>query len=297
MVFIFFTGLCMVAYLAAGMDVFDAVVHGMTTVATGGLSTKDDSIAHFESDAIEIVAIIFMIIGSIPFILYVQGFQGKPQQLWKNSQVKVFLFLIATLTVVAWILHPDSQADPGKSLLHAAFNVTSVVTGTGYSSTDYGQWHVGTTAFFFVIMFIGGCAGSTSCGIKVFRFQIVFETVKQHLGKVFYPNGIFIMRYNGKKVDDQVSAAVMNFFAVYFLLFGVLAILLNLTGLDFITSISAAGTAISNVGPGLGDIIGPSGNFKEINDTAKWILSAAMLIGRLELFTVLVLFMPRFWRD
>ena len=145
-------------------------------------------------------------------------------------------------------------------------------------------------------MFIGGCAGSTSCGIKIFRFQVMYETIKQHLRRIFYPNGIFVMRFNKRKIEDSVSSAVMNFFAVYFTLFGLFAILLNMTGLDFLTAMSAAGTAISNVGPGLGEVIGPDSTFKELNDPAKWVLSMAMLTGRLELFTVLVLFVPRFWR-
>lgn len=296
LVFIVITSFCIISYLLAGMTLIDAVVHGMTTVATGGFSTKDGSIGHFNSSTIEMIAIAFMILGSIPFILFVQAIRGEPWRLWRNSQVKVFIALLIILTTIAWYLHPGSETAPRSSFIEAAFSVTSIVTGTGYSAVDYGQWAVGTNAFFFAIMFIGGCAGSTSCGIKVFRFQIMFETIKQHLSRIFYPNGVFIMRFNNAVVDDSVSTAVMNFFAVYFLLFGIFAILLNLTGLDFITSMSAAGTAISNVGPGLGDIIGPSGTFKELSDPAKWIMSVAMLVGRLELFTVLVLFMPRFWR-
>ncbi|MDJ0612399.1 MAG: TrkH family potassium uptake protein [Rhizobiaceae bacterium] len=297
MIFIFFTALCSIAYMLAGMGVMDATVHAMTTVATGGFSTKDGSIGHFNSETIELISIVFMILGSIPFILFVQGFQGNPSRIWKNSQVKVFLVTLAIFSVIAWSLHPAGETAPRNSFLEAAFSVTSIMTGTGYSAADYGQWTIGANAFFFMIMFIGGCAGSTSCGIKIFRFQVMFETIRQHVSRVFYPNGIFIMRFNDQPIDDGVSSAVMNFFAVYFLLFGVFALLLNLTGLDFLTAMSAAGTAISNVGPGLGDLIGPHTTFKELNDPAKWILSAAMLVGRLELFTVLVLFIPRFWMD
>jgi len=297
MIFIFFTALCAIAYMLAGMGVMDAVVHAMTTVATGGFSTKDGSIGHFNSNTIEMIAIAFMVLGSIPFILFVQGFQGNPSRIWQNSQVRVFIMTLVAFTAIAWSLHPAGDTAPRNSLLEAAFSVTSIMTGTGYSAVDYGEWAVGANAFFFMIMFIGGCAGSTSCGIKIFRFQVMFETIRQHISRVFYPNGIFIMRFNRQPIDDSVSSAVMNFFAVYFLLFGVFALLLNMTGLDFLTSMSAAGTAISNVGPGLGDMIGPSSTFQELNDTAKWILSAAMLVGRLELFTVLVLFIPRFWLD
>ncbi|MEM7068753.1 MAG: TrkH family potassium uptake protein [Pseudomonadota bacterium] len=296
LVFILMTAICAVAYLVTGMELMDAVVHAMTTVATGGFSTHDSSIAYYDSTAIELVAITFMILGSIPFILYVQAWQGQPGKLWENSQVRVFLMLLAGLVSIAWGLHLGAENEPLKRLVQSAFNVTSIMTGTGYASADYGAWAPGSNAFFFAIMFIGGCAGSTSCGIKVFRFQVLFEVIKQQMYRIFYPNGIFVMRFNAARIENSVAGAVMNFFAIYFLLFGMFAILLNLTGLDFLTSMSAAGTAISNVGPGLGDTIGPTGNFKELNDTAKWILSAAMLVGRLELFTVLVLFMPRFWR-
>ena len=193
-------------------------------------------------------------------------------------------------------MHPGGSEEGNNSFVEAIFNVTSIMTGTGYSTADYGSWGPAANTLFFCLMFIGGCAGSTSCGIKVFRFQVMYETIKQHLSKTFYPNGIFVMRFNNQRIDDSVAGAVMNFFAIYLLLFGIFAIALNLTGLDFITAMSAAGTAISNVGPGLGPEIGPASTFKEINDPAKWILSAAMLVGRLELFTVLVLFVPRFWR-
>jgi len=297
LVFIVITAICIIAYGLAGMNIIDAFVHGMTTVATGGFSTKDASMGHFDSHVIDLIAVSFMILGSIPFILYVQATSGNPEKLWQNSQVQVFFSALVLCTSVAWLLNNTNEDMDGMTrFVDSIFSVTSIITGTGYSTTDYGLWAPGANAFFFAIMFIGGCAGSTSCGIKIFRFQILFETVKQHLRRIFYPNGIFVMRFNGKQIEDSAATAVMNFFAVYFLLFGIFAILLNLTGLDFITSMSAAGTAISNVGPGLGDTIGPSSTFKELNDTAKWILSAAMLVGRLELFTVLVLFMPRFWR-
>lgn len=298
LVFILITILCMLAYVFSGMRLFDAVVHGMTTVATGGFSSKDASMGFYDSHTIHLIAVTFMILGSIPFILYVQAYQGKPQKIWQNSQVKTFFIVLAFLITIAWIMHPGAAEGQSKytPLVDAMFNVTSIVTGTGYATTDYGIWAPGATSFFFCIMFIGGCAGSTSCGIKIFRFQVLFEAVKQHLVRIFYPNGIFVMRFNGNIIEDNVAVAVMNFFAIYFMVFGIIAIMLNLTGMDFLTAMSAAGTSISNVGPGLGAGIGPASTFQEVSDTAKWILSTSMLIGRLELFTVLVLFMPRFWR-
>ena len=296
LVFIVITFFCALAYLAAGMELDDAVIHAMTTVATGGFSTKDASIGYFDSHAIEAISVIFMILGSIPFILYVQSMQGAPKELWRNSQVRVFLGLLFVLIMIAWSLDPQNGT-PLESFFHALFNVTSIMTGTGYATTNYSAWGPAANVFFFGIMFIGGCAGSTSCGIKIFRFQVLYEVLKQHTKRIFYPHGIFTMRFNGAKLTDSVASAVMNFLAVYVMLFAFIAILLNIAGLDFITAISAAGSAISNVGPGLGAEIGPAQNYKALSDPAKLIMCAAMLIGRLELFTVLVVFVPRFWRN
>jgi trk system potassium uptake protein TrkH len=302
LVFLIFTALCALAYMAAGMAVDDAVIHAMTTVATGGFSTKDASFAYFDSTSIRLICIMFMILGSIPFILYVQAVRGQTIALWKDSQVRVFLSVLTILVIIAWIIYPGSDGKSAGVLdqdgfMYAFFNVTSIMTGTGYATTDYSAWGSVSNLFFFMVMFIGGCAGSTSCGIKIFRFQVLFETLKQHIKSIFYPNGVFVMRFNSRVLDDNVSTAVMSFLFLYIVIFFVVASLLSLTGLDFITSLSAAGSAISNVGPGLGPDIGPSGTYKELGDVAKWILMAAMLIGRLELMTVLVLFVPRFWRS
>lgn len=296
LMFAFITALCAMAYLWAGMGFSDAIVHAMTTVATGGYSTKDASLGHFDSYWIHGVAIVFMILGSIPFILFVQALRGNPGSLFENSQVRFFLILLVILICIAWWMHPNPD-NPLERFFHAAANVTSIVTGTGYSTTDYSAWGFGPQMFFFFIMFIGGCAGSTSCGIKIFRFQILIETAKQNVKQVFRPNGLFIIRYNNKQVSDNVSSSVMNFFFLFVIIFAITSILLNLAGLDVITATSAAGSALANVGPGMGEMIGPSGTYQELNDSAKWILIIAMLVGRLELLTILVLFLPSFWRN
>lgn len=302
LVFLFFTVLCVIAYLGAGMALDDAVVHAMTTVATGGFSTKDASMGHFDSTPIHLVAVAFMILGSIPFILYVQAVRGQSIALWKDSQVRVFLAILTILVLIAWSIYSlttptDHVAGNQSGFMLALFNVTSIMTGTGYATADYSAWGPVSNMFFFIIMFIGGCAGSTSCGIKIFRFQVLYEALKQHIKGIYYPNGIFPMKFNSRVLDDGVATAVMSFLFLYIVIFFVVASLLSLTGLDFITALSASGSAISNVGPGLGKLIGPASTYKELGDTAKWILMAAMLIGRLELFTVLVLFVPRFWRS
>ncbi len=297
LVFIAFTVLCCVLFLAAGMPIDDAVVHAMTTVATGGFSNKDLSIGYYDSAAIDWITIVFMILGSIPFILYVQMLQGRVKPFLFDSQVRVFLGLLVIATLIAWLMaHAGNYHIGLDGLRFAAFNVVSITTGTGYATTDYGLWGPHAISFFFVIMFIGGCAGSTSCGIKIFRFQVLFEAIRQHISQVMYPHGIFRPKFNGRPIDPRVIASVMSFMFLYVVSFGVIAMALIFTGLDTTTALSGAGSAISNVGPGLGTIIGPAGNYAPLNDTAKWVLAAGMLLGRLELFTIMVLFLPRFWR-
>jgi trk system potassium uptake protein TrkH len=298
MVFAGLTAICAVLYNAAGMDTMDAVVHAMTTVATGGFSTRDASMGHFDSAAIHWIGIIFMLLGSLPFVLYIGILRGSWKPLFRDEQVRAFFLLVLFFTLVAWaIVHFGEHYSGHHGLRIAAFNVISIMTGTGFATADYGLWGTHSVALFFVIMFIGGCAGSTSCGIKIFRFQILYADVKHQIRQIGYPHGVFIKRFNGRPIDDSVSSAVVSFFFLYVLSFVFLAIALQLTGLDFTTAASGAGSAISNVGPGLGDIIGPAGNFHDLNTAAKWLLSAGMLLGRLELLTALVLFLPSFWRS
>lgn len=297
LVFIGFTGLCCILFLSAGMPIDDAVIHAMTTVATGGFSTKNDSIGHYDSAAIDWITTVFMILGSIPFILYVQMLQGRLRPIFFDSQVRVFIGLLLIATLIAWIIAHSGQHHVGlDGLRFAAFNVVSITTGTGYATTDYGLWGPHAISFFFVIMFVGGCAGSTSCGIKIFRFQVLFQAIRQHISQVMYPHGIFRPKFNGRPIDYPVIASVMTFMFLYVVSFGVIAMALIVIGLDTTTALSGAGSAISNVGPGLGTIIGPAGNYAPLPDAAKWVLAAGMLLGRLELFTIMVLFLPRFWR-
>lgn len=296
-VFIGITLICAMCYGAAGMGITDAVIHAMTTVATGGFSTKDASFGHFDSASIEWIAVFFMVAGSIPFLLYVQLLQGRARSLFDDDQVRAFLLFVLAASLIAWGIADRSGYHQGHDALrHAAFNVISVVTGTGYASTDYGLWGSHAVAFFFVIMFAGGCAGSTSCGIKIFRFIVLFEAVREHIYRVLYPRGIFRPKFNGRPIEGSVITSVMSFFFLFIMAFAFLSLGLMMTGLDMTTALSGAGSALSNVGPGLGHLIGPAGNYASLNDTAKWILAAGMFLGRLELFTILVLFLPRFWR-
>ncbi|MGI9365526.1 MAG: TrkH family potassium uptake protein [Rhizobiaceae bacterium] len=297
LIFLNLTGLCMLAYLFAGMNVLDAVVHAMTTVATGGFSNHDASLGYFNNPTIDTIAIVFMIIGSLPFLLYVQALQGNSAPLLRDGQVRTFLMLLAGVIVFAWTIEETVGVRGGLDAFRfAAVNVTSILTGTGYSTTAYDGWGPVAVAFFFFIMFIGGCAGSTSCGIKIFRFQVLFQNIRQHLARILYPHGIFTQKFNGHPISADVTSAVMSFFFLYILSFAISAMALAVAGVDTLTALSGAGSAISNVGPGLGALIGPAGTYKDLEDIPKWILSITMLLGRLELLTVLVLLSPRFWR-
>jgi trk system potassium uptake protein TrkH len=296
-IYLAFSLACVIAYWAAGMSMFDAVAHAMTTIATGGFSTFDNSVGHFDSAAIDYISVVFMILGSLPFVLYLQAVRGDAKPLMKDSQVRTF-FLIAAACVVTMIVYQwvNSVHVGWDALRFALFNVVSVMTGTGYATTDYGSWGSFSVTFFFFLMFVGGCAGSTSCGVKIFRIQVLFGTLDSQIRKMISPHGIFHQLYNGKRISQSAVSSVMSFFSLFMALFALLAILLSALGLDTVTAISGAATALANVGPGLGDIIGPSGNFAPLPTAAKWLLSTGMLLGRLELFTVLILFLPAFWR-
>tara|TARA_Y100001934_G_scaffold276785_1_gene374087 strand:- start:827 stop:2287 length:1461 start_codon:yes stop_codon:yes gene_type:complete len=300
-IFLVYFGLTVInffAYWAAGMTLFQSVCHSMTTIATGGFSTLDASIGHFNSPTIEGISTVFMILGSLPFVLYLQAVRGGFKALLKDTQVRWFLGIAfcATLALTGW-LWANGDGNLGHSLRLASFNAISVMTGTGYSSADFNLWGAFALPLFTLIMFVGGCTGATTGGIKVFRIQVLYGTARMQLLKLIQPHGMFTMKFNGRPVPEEVPAAVMGFFFLFILGFGLVSLVLSLMGLDYVTSISGAATAISNVGPGLGDIIGPHGNFQPLPDAAKWVLSFAMLIGRLELFTILVLLVPHFWRD
>ncbi|HEX2255672.1 MAG TPA: TrkH family potassium uptake protein [Afifellaceae bacterium] len=297
LVYVVLTAVCALLYAAAGMEGWDAVIHAMTTVATGGYSSHDASFGYFESNEIEVIATIFMVLGSVPFLLFVQATRGRLGPLWRDQQVRAMLLTLGFATLIIWVYMDIVGLQPGADgLVRAAFNTVSIMTGTGYASTDFEAWGPFATGFFFILMFIGGCSSSTSCGIKIFRFQVLFQELRQQTNQLIWPDGVFIKRFNRRPLPDTVASAVMSFFFLYIGVFLLLAMALSLTGLDALTALSGAATAISNVGPGLGPVIGPAGNFAPLSDTAKWLLCAGMLLGRLELFTVLVLLVPAFWR-
>ncbi len=287
---------CMLSYIVMGMPSFDAIVHALTTISTGGFSTYDASFGAF-SGPLEYVATLFMVLSALPFVRYVQIVNGHTSPLFKDSQVRVFLITIVILVVMfTLILTTVFPMHWERAFREALFNITSIISGTGYASVDYMGWGTFIVAMFFFIGLIGGCAGSTACSVKIFRYQLLFSAIRQQLRRIQHPSGVFIQTYQGRKVDEETVNSVMTFFVFFTVTLGALAVLLSMTGLDFVTSISGAASAIANIGPGLGDIIGPAGNFSSLNDTAKWLLAAGMLLGRLELLAVFVLFTVQFWR-
>ena len=290
------TLLCGISYKILGMSTFDSLTHSMTTIATGGFSNYNESIGFFESFSIEISAMIFIILGSLPFIAYIKFLSGNRRVFFSDIQIKAFLkIIIISIIILAIYLGINNSIQ--FDLRSILFNIISILSGTGYVNAQFDSWGGFPLILFLALMFIGGCAGSTTCGVKIFRIQILYSFVLNQLKKIIYPKGIFVLKYNQNPVDNKFVASIISFIYMYFLIFFVIAALLSLTGLDFITSISGAATSISNVGPGLGSIIGPNGNFSSLPDISKWILTIGMILGRLELFAILVLFLPSFWRN
>tara|TARA_B100001121_G_scaffold284442_1_gene279401 strand:- start:66 stop:1502 length:1437 start_codon:yes stop_codon:yes gene_type:complete len=289
------TALCAISYNILGMSIFDSITHSMTTIATGGFSNYNESIGFFNSFSIELSAMIFIILGSFPFIAYIKFLNGDKKIFFSDIQIKSFikiLFISIIILSIYLVLNTNEL-----NLRSIFFNVISILTGTGYVNAQFDNWGGFPLILFLVLMFIGGCAGSTTCGIKVFRVQILYSFISNQLKKIIYPKGVFILKYNQNPVDNKFIASIISFIYMYLVIFFIITALLSLTGLDFITSISGAATSISNVGPGLGSIIGPNGNFSSLPNVSKWILSIGMILGRLELFAILVLFLPSFWRN
>ena len=290
------TIICATFYLIFGMSLFDSITHSMTTIATGGFSNYNESIGFFNSRSIEISAMIFILLGSFPFISYIKFISGNKMVLFNDIQIKTFLKIISISIIILSIYLAFRESD-AFNLMAILFNIISILSGTGYVNAQFDNWGSFSLVLFLILMFIGGCAGSTTCGVKIFRIQILYSFIINNLKKIIYPKGVFILKYDQNPIDNKFISSIISFIYLYLIIFFLLTALLSLTGLDFITSISGAATSISNVGPGLGSIIGPNGDFSTLPDVSKWILSAGMILGRLELFAILVLFLPSFWRN
>ena len=290
------TMLCAISYKILGMNIFDSLTHSMTTIATGGFSNYNMSIGFFDNVYIEISAMIFIISGSLPFIAYIKFLSGDKKIFFSDIQIKTFIKIII-ISIVILLVYLFINNSNQINLRSIFFNVISILTGTGYVNAQFDDWGGFPIVLFLVLMLIGGCAGSTTCGVKIFRIQILYSFISIQLKKIIYPKGIFVIKYDKNPVDNKFIGSIISFIFMYLIIFFLITALLSLTGLDFITSISGAATSISNVGPGLGSVIGPNGNFSSLPDISKWVLSLGMILGRLELFAILVLFLPSFWRN
>jgi len=295
-VYLGLTVACAMGYEASGMNGFDAAVHAMTTLSTGGMGNSDSSFAGFSPSA-QYVSTVFMLLGSMSFARFVQLARGDAAALWRDSQIRVFLavYLAFVFGMVAVRLIGAAQLDE-PIVREVAFNVASVLSSTGYASSDFILWGNPSVMLFFVIMLIGGCSGSTGGGIKIFRYELLFSAVRAELRRLYRPNIVILPRYQGRTVSPQVMDSVIAFFMLYFLSFGVITIVLVLLGVDPMSAISGAASCLGNVGPGLSPEIGPASTYVDVPAAAKWVMSAAMMVGRLEIMVVFVLFSSAFWR-
>lgn len=281
----------------AGMNTFDAICHAMAAISTGGISTHDAAVAWFNSPLIEMILVFVMILGGLPFVLHLRLMKGDARAMWKDSQVRIFAYILAgmTLAITLWLVQTEKMAFL-QAFRTSLFFSTSYLTTTGFINGDHSHWGQFAIGLGFLAGFLGSCSGSTSGGIKLFRLQILFLTLRQQLAKLISPHGVYPVRYNGKPVEVSLQASVAGFFFIYIMSWLVIGVALQLTGLDFSTAFSGALAAISNTGVGIGNVIGPSGNFANLPTSSVWIFSFAMLFGRIEFLTLLVLFMPHFWK-
>nr|WP_232372390.1 TrkH family potassium uptake protein [Acuticoccus mangrovi] len=298
LIYVLLTLLCAIVYAALGMSLFDAICHAMTTLSTGGFANHDRSFGFFEDPRILWAAVFFMALGAMPFVLYVEILVRGRFTMWRDWQVRTFLAgLAVVITVLALWLEATRNISILSAFTQSAFNVVSVVTTTGYASDDYAYWGPFAYGVFYILTFIGGSSGSTAGGIKVYRFIIVFQALRRAFTRLVYPSAVQPLRFGERVIDQDVYDSVVIFFIAFFLVYGLTILALSLAGQDFITALTGAQTALTNVGPGLGETIGPAGNFAPLGEFELWLLSFVMILGRLEIMTVLILFTPVFWRD
>jgi trk system potassium uptake protein TrkH len=290
--------ICAFGYWIGGMTPFEAIVHAMATLSTGGFSTSDGSISHWPSMMVVWNGTLFMFLGSLPFTLYMKSLRGKWRELVFDDQVMLlfWILLLSAIAVTAWLV-ATGQFGLSNGFSHALFNVVSVVSTTGFMSVDYALWGGFPVVMFALLLSVGGCTGSTTGGIKMLRFAILWQVARTYVRTLITPHGVFQQRFNGQPVPSDVAISVVAFVGLYLGVLFASTVALAALGLDPMTSFSASAACLGNVGPGLGSIVGPAGNFSTLPQPAIWILSANMLIGRLEMFTVLVLFTRHFWRS
>jgi trk system potassium uptake protein len=294
--YVVLTFACGLGYVWAGMSTFDSIVHAFSTVATGGMTNRDSSFIEYPP-AVQYVATVFMLLGALTFIRYVQFARGDPGALFRDSQIRAFFLVYAVFCVglVAARLQAGAVLEEA-TLREVLFNLASIITTTGFASADYSTWGPASDVIFFCAMLICGCSGSTVGGPKVFRYQLLLGAIAGEVRRLHAPNIVHIARYQGARVSEDVLSSVIAFFMLFFLTLALGAIALALLGLDPITAISGSAASLSNIGPGLGAAIGPVGTYATLPDAAKWVCSFLMLVGRLELMTAYVLLTAGFWR-
>lgn len=297
-IYLTLTVACAASLWLAGMTPFDAVMHSFTTVATGGFSNHDASIGYFKSVEIEMLITFFMFLGGVNFALHFLAFQGRdPRVYWRDTEFRIYLSILvaATLLVALYLYWGQVYADFPQALRYAVFQVVSMATTAGFMSTDFGAWPPALGALLIVLSFFAGSAGSTAGAIKLVRVTLLFKQTLCEVRRLIHPSALVVLKMSGRVVPERAIAGVSAFFATYIASFALIALCLAALGVDLVTAFSATAAAINNLGPGLGEV-GPAVNFGGLPIAAKWLLSFAMLLGRLEIFTLFVLFTPIFWR-
>lgn len=297
-VYFLLTVICALLLIMSGMEEFDAINHAMTTISTGGFSTHDTSIFYFNNIKIEIVIVIFMIMGAMPFKFYVQILKGQTRDIVNSEQVRFFIAILCLFILVVTIwLDYNTQYNFKEALRLAFFNVTSILTTTGFLSSDFSPWGSFAIVLLFLLSAIGGCSSSTTGGIKIFRLQILYEMIRINTVNMIQPHGIVKPKFRGKVVSDEIITGVINYVIIFAASFMAVATVLAFFGVDFVSALSISAASISNTGVGLGDLAGPAGSFSTFSDPVKYVMIFAMLLGRVEIFTFFVLLTPNFWRD
>ena len=295
-IYLALTLLCALAYWASGMSLFDAISHSLSTIAIGGFSTHDASLGYFDSRPIDLVAIIFMIIAGVNFALHFTAWQQKKiTHYFLDSEFQFYAFILAAISLITIIMLSTFEvyATIEETIIKGTFQVISFATTTGFATAEYSSWPIFLPYILLYVAIVGACAGSTGGGMKVIRILLIFKQGIREIQRLIHPKAIIPIKLGRHAVSDRVIEAVWGFFAVYVMAFMLILLALLATGLDIVTAFSAVGACINNLGPGLGSI---SSTYGHIPDPAKWVLCLAMLLGRLEIFTLLVLFTPMFWR-
>ncbi|HDY86000.1 hypothetical protein LCGC14_0678030 [marine sediment metagenome] len=295
-IYLSLTIICATAYYFAGMSGFDAVAHSFSTVAIGGFSTHDASIGYYNSPTIEMITVVFMLLAGVNFALHFLGWRHRSiKHYWADAELRTYISILFIISLVAsgYLYFTNTYSDPWSAIHHGIFQTVSIGTTTGYTTTDYSVWPGFLPVLLLMVSFVGGCAGSTAGGIKVIRVMLLFKQGYREVLRLIHPNAVFAIKVNNKALPPRVVGAVWGFFAMYVFCFSIMHLFLMATGLDIVTSFSAVTACLNNLGPGLGEV---GSNFSSINAPAKWVLCVAMLLGRLEIFTLLVVLTPAFWR-